>query len=101
MKIEFNSDNDLALNKPLKFHAMTIIIRSVFEEDGRYYAQVFLGDGLHELSKSDSTKKLVFQKESILTKQVRQKNVCFVIIGTLNMLDLGLNHMFVTNVMMY
>ena len=37
----------------------------------------------------------------MLTKQVRQKNVCFVIIGTLNMLDLGLNHMFVTNVMMY
>ena len=49
MKIEFNSDNDLALNKPLKFHAMTIIIRFVFEEDGRIYAQVFLGDGLHEL----------------------------------------------------
>ena len=30
MKIKFNSDNDLPLNKPLKFHAMTIIIRSVF-----------------------------------------------------------------------
>ena len=29
MKIEFNSDDDLPLNKPLKFHAMTIIIRSV------------------------------------------------------------------------
>ena len=32
MKIKFNSDDDLPLNKPLKFHAMTIIIRSVFEE---------------------------------------------------------------------
>ena len=31
MKIKFNSDDDLPLNKPLKFHAMTIIIRSVFE----------------------------------------------------------------------
>ena len=30
MKIKFNSDDDLPLNKPLKFHAMTIIIRSVF-----------------------------------------------------------------------
>ena len=49
MKIKFNSDDELALNKPLKFHAMTIIIRSVFEEDGRLYAQVFLGDGLYEL----------------------------------------------------
>ena len=37
MKIKFNSDDDLPLNKPLKFHAMTIIIRSVFEEDGKLY----------------------------------------------------------------
>ena len=35
MKIKFNSDNDLPLNKPLKFHAMTIIIRSIFEEGGK------------------------------------------------------------------
>ena len=31
MKIKFNSDNDLPLKKSLKFHAMAIIIRSVFE----------------------------------------------------------------------
>ena len=49
MKIEFNSDDDLPLNKPLKFHAMTIIIRSVFEEDGKLYPQVFLDDTLYEL----------------------------------------------------
>ena len=30
-KIKFNSEDDLLLKKPLKFHAMTIIIRSVFE----------------------------------------------------------------------
>ena len=35
MKIKFNSDDDLPLNKPLKFHMMTIIVRSVFEEDGK------------------------------------------------------------------
>ena len=35
MKIKFNSNNDLPLQKLLKFHAMTIIIRSVFEEDGK------------------------------------------------------------------
>ena len=50
MKIEFNSDADLPLNKPLKFHAMTIIIRSVFEEDGKLYPQVFLDDTLYELN---------------------------------------------------
>ena len=32
MKIKFNSGDDLPLNKPLNFHAMTVIIRSVFEE---------------------------------------------------------------------
>ena len=46
-------------------------------------------------------KKLIFQKELTLITQVHQKNVSFVIIGTLKMLDLNLNHMFVINVMMY
>ena len=29
---------------------MTIIIRSVFDEDGKLYPQVFLDDTLHELN---------------------------------------------------
>ena len=49
MKIKFNSDNDLLLNKPLKFHLMAIIIRSVFEEDSKRYPQLFLDDTLYEL----------------------------------------------------
>ena len=50
MKIRFNSDDDLPLNKPVKFHRMTIIIRSVFEEDGKLYLNVFLDGTLLELS---------------------------------------------------
>ena len=50
MKIKFNSDDDLPLNKPLKVHLMTITIRSVFEEDGKLYPQVFLDDTLYELN---------------------------------------------------
>ena len=50
MKIKFNSDDDLPLNKPLKFHNMTITIRSVFEDDDKLYPQVFLDDTLYELS---------------------------------------------------
>ena len=50
MKIRFNSDDDLPLNKPLKFHNKTITIRSVFKEDGKLYPQVFLDDTLYELS---------------------------------------------------
>ena len=77
------------MTKPLKFHAMTIIIRSVFEEGGKLYLQVVLDDAL------------MFQKELTLIKQVHQKNVCFVIIGVLKMLDLNSNRMFVTNAMMF
>ena len=50
MKIKFNSDDNLPLNKPLKFHLMTITIRSVFEEDGKLYPQIYLDDALYELN---------------------------------------------------
>ena len=49
IEIKLDSDDDLPLNKPLKFHAMSIIIRSVFEEDGKLYPQLFLDDTLYEL----------------------------------------------------
>ena len=35
MKIKFNSDDNLPLNKVLNLHNMTIVIRSVFQEDGK------------------------------------------------------------------
>ena len=50
MKIKFNSDDDFPLKKILKFHLMTITIRSVFKEDGKLYLQVFLDDTFCELS---------------------------------------------------
>ena len=50
IKIKFNSENDLPLNKPLKLHITTITIRSVFKEDDKLYPQVFLDDTLYELS---------------------------------------------------
>ena len=50
MTIKFNSDDDLPLNKLLKFHNMTITIRPVFEEDGKIYLQVFLDDTSYELN---------------------------------------------------
>ena len=40
MKTKFNSD-DLPVDKPLKFHNLTIVVRSVFEEDDKYYPQIF------------------------------------------------------------
>ena len=64
MKIKINSDDELPLNKPLKFHAMTIIIRSVFEEDGKLYPQHSLDVTLYELVlKCYRAKELIFQKK--------------------------------------
>ena len=50
MKIKFNSNDDLPLNKKLKFNNITITIRSVFEEDDKLYPQVFLDYTLYELN---------------------------------------------------
>ena len=73
MKIKFNSNNDVPLNKPLKFHANAIIIRSVFAEGSKLYLQVFLDDALHELLKCCNTKKLMFQKELALIKHASKE----------------------------
>ena len=48
IKIKFISDDELPLNKPLKFHVMTIIIRSIFGGDGKLYLQHFLDDAFYE-----------------------------------------------------
>ena len=34
MKIKFNSDDNLPLNKMLKLHMLTVTVRFVFEKDG-------------------------------------------------------------------
>ena len=49
MNIKFNSDDDLPLSKPIKCYAMTLIIRSVFEEEGKLYQKICLDDTLYEL----------------------------------------------------
>ena len=48
-KIRFESNDNLPLNKQLKFYNITIIIRSVFSESGKFYSQLFLDDELYEL----------------------------------------------------
>ena len=48
MKIKCNSDDTLPLNKILKFCILTIIIKSVFEKDDKYYPDIFLDDCFYE-----------------------------------------------------
>ena len=49
MGLKFDTDHNLPLNKQLKLHMLTIIVRSIFEEDGKFYLQLYLGDCLHDL----------------------------------------------------
>ena len=46
MKIKFDPDDDLPLNKVIKFFDLTVIIRSIFEKDGKYYPQILLDHSL-------------------------------------------------------
>ena len=59
MQIKFETDDDLPLNKPLKLHMLTKVVRSVFEGDGKFYPQIYLDECLYELQKCYSTKKLM------------------------------------------
>ena len=49
MKIKFDSDDDLPLGVVLKLRILTIVIKSIFEKDGKYYPQIFLDDSLYGL----------------------------------------------------
>ena len=48
-KTKFDLDDDLPLNKQLKCPTMTIVVRSVFEEDGKFYLQAYLNKYSYEL----------------------------------------------------
>ena len=47
MKIKFDRDDNLPLNKTLKLRMLTVIVRSVSEGDGRFYTQAYLDKCLH------------------------------------------------------
>ena len=49
MKIKFNSDDDIPLNKQLYLPTITVIIRNIFEKDRKYYPQSFLDEYLYEV----------------------------------------------------
>ena len=49
MKIRFKSNDDLPLNITIKLRLLTIIIRCVISENGKFYHQLLLDDALYEL----------------------------------------------------
>ena len=49
MKIEFNTDDNIPLNKIIYLLTITITIRSITEKDNKYYPQWFLNECLYEV----------------------------------------------------
>ena len=49
MRIKFESNDNLPTDKIVNIRLATIIIRSVFAQNGKYYPQLFLDDALYEL----------------------------------------------------
>ena len=47
MKIKFNTDDNIPLNKIIFFPTITIIIRSITKKDDKHYPQLFLADCLY------------------------------------------------------
>ena len=48
MKIKFQSNDIFPTDKDANIHLATIIIRAIFAQDGKYYPQLFLDDGLYK-----------------------------------------------------
>ena len=48
MKIKFESNNICPTDKDVNIHIATIIIRTIFAKDSKYYPQLFLDDGLYK-----------------------------------------------------
>ena len=48
MKIKFNNDDDIPLNKELYFPTIAVVVRNIFEKGGKYYPQCFLDEYLYE-----------------------------------------------------
>ena len=51
VKIKFNWDNELPLNKTIEKSTKIIVFRAIFLEINKYYPQVFLDECLYELWK--------------------------------------------------
>ena len=49
MKIKFNSDDELPLNKTMEIPTTTIVVRAIFLENDKYYPQAFSDECLYKI----------------------------------------------------
>ena len=49
MKIKFNSDDKLPLNKTIEIPSMIIVVRAIVLENNKHFQQVYLHESLYRL----------------------------------------------------
>ena len=49
MKIEFDSNDKLLLNKLIQIPVMAIVVRGIFYQNNKYYPQVFLDKCMYKI----------------------------------------------------
>ena len=49
IKIKFDSDDELPLNKEIEIPTITIVVRAIFLGSNKYYQQVFLDECLYKI----------------------------------------------------
>ena len=81
MKIKFDSDDILPLNKAIEIPIVTIAVRAIFHENNKYYPQASSDECLCKILECYITIELTFLKELMLIKQVHQKSLMIVTIG--------------------
>ena len=65
MKIKIKSYDNLPIDSIVNMLQVTMIIRSIFTQNGKFCPQLFLDDAIYELQKCYDIKKLIFQEELI------------------------------------
>ena len=73
MKTKFKTDDNLPSNKLSRLCMLKIIIRSAFEEDGKFNPQVYLDGCLHKLWKWYSLMKLKISERIVINKTSTSK----------------------------
>ena len=75
IKTKFDTEDDLPLNKPLKRRILTIIVKSVFEEDSNFYPQFYQTNVCMSYKQWYSMTELKILKQLIFLKLINQKNM--------------------------
>ena len=94
-KIGVNTDDDIPLDKPLKFPSLITIIRCAFQNGKILYPQIYLDECLYELWKMLEDDRTDISEGVDVMQQINRKNVYFVIVGIFYIKTLVMDHIFV------